>query len=122
MLDFANSALDYENLISFYFYQVWYWKKWIICRNIVADLSQGKISVCGKGKLVFVKSSSVNWSSAGEELLSLYTHFELRRWIDRSARLNTSARRYKASRQNWNNHLTLVIFWVCLRFRNIEIR
>ena len=48
----------------------------------MADLSQGKISVCGKGKLVFVKSSSVNWSNAGEELLSLYTNFELRRWID----------------------------------------
>ena len=48
----------------------------------MADLSQGKISVCGKGKLVFVKTSSVNWSNAGEELLSLYTNFELRRWID----------------------------------------
>ena len=73
MLDFANSALDYEKLIS---------KKVDYLQKHCNGLKSRKIRVCGKGKLVFVKCSSVNWSNAGEELLSLYTNFELRRWID----------------------------------------
>ena len=42
--------------------------------------------------------------------------------LDRLARLNTSARRYISWRQIWYICLTVVIFWVCLRFRNVEMK
>ena len=41
--------------------------------------------------------------------------------LHRVGRLNTAARRYISSRQIWNICLTMVIFWICLRFRNVEI-
>ena len=40
----------------------------------------------------------------------------------RFARLNTSASRYISWRQIWYICLTVVIFWLCLRFRNVEIK
>ena len=38
------------------------------------------------------------------------------------ARLNTSYRRYISWRQFWDICLIVVIFWICLRFRNVEIK
>ena len=37
------------------------------------------------------------------------------------ARLNTGASTYMSWRQIWYISLTVVIFWICLRFRNVEI-
>ena len=39
--------------------------------------------------------------------------------LHRLARLKTSTRRY-IWRQNWNICLTVAVFWICLRLRNIE--
>ena len=40
----------------------------------------------------------------------------------RLARLNTSTRRYISWRQIWYICFTVVIFWICLRFRNVETK
>ena len=42
--------------------------------------------------------------------------------LHRLARLNTSAWRYISWRQIWYICLTVVIFWICLRFRNVEMK
>ena len=52
---------------------------------------------------------TATWRSMCCQLLSL-------------SRLNISAKRYISWRQIWNISLTVVIYWICLRFTNIEIK
>ena len=40
--------------------------------------------------------------------------------LHRLARLNTNARRYISWRRNWYIYLTVVIFWICLRFSEMS--
>ena len=42
--------------------------------------------------------------------------------LHRLAHPSTSTRRYTAWRQNWNICLTMVKLWLCLRFKNTEVK
>ena len=127
-------------------------KKWIICRNIVGSVNKTfTFSTCGKGKLVFVwelvpikvvptmiisfikNSNSIDSKWMGFCIGADFNRLKLGQnlyniWrfkccqLYRFAVLGTSRRRYISLRQNWNICLIVVIFWICLRFRNIEIK
>ena len=42
--------------------------------------------------------------------------------LHRLTRLNTSTRSHVSWRQIWYICLTVLIFWICLRFRNVEVK